>query len=83
MSPNESKPPAGKDAVQGEGDYDAARRYDQSVEKFAKSGRVDEAARKAPPQSPEQAAELERAEREGASHSKGEDRNVPSGDSKS
>ena len=69
---NDSKP-ASTDKVQGEGDYDAARRYDKSVEDFAQSGKVDDAARAAKPQSPQQASELERAEREGASHSKGED----------
>ena len=68
-----SKPAATTDKVQGEGDYEAARRYDKSVEDFARSGKVDEAAQAAAPQSPQQASELERAEREGASHSKGED----------
>ncbi len=40
------KPGGGKDGVQGEGDYDAARRYDKEQEEFAKSGRVEDEARK-------------------------------------
>ena len=63
----------GKDRVQGEGDYDAARRYDQGAREFAESGRVDEAARNARPTSAEEAEQLRRAEREGQSHAKGED----------
>lgn len=58
----------------GEGDYNAARRYDEAAQEFAKSGKVDEAARKAEPASPAENAELLDAEREGLSHSKGEDR---------
>ena len=73
-------PPADKNAtqdadhkVQGEGDYDAARRYDKSAREFAQSGKVDEAARDAKPTSPEEADALRQAETEGKSHAKGED----------
>jgi hypothetical protein len=59
--------------VQGEGDYDAARRYDKATSDFAKSGKVDEAARGAQPTNPAEADELRRAETEGKSHAKGED----------
>ena len=58
--------------LQGEGNYDATRRYDKAAREFVESGRVDDASRKARPASPEEAAELERAERAGQSHSKGE-----------
>ncbi len=34
-------------AMQGEGNYDAARKYDAEQEAFAKSGKVDEAAKEA------------------------------------
>ena len=61
-----------KDQVQGEGDYDAARRYDKASRDFAQSGKVEPAAHDAAPTSDEEAAELERAENEGKSHSKGE-----------
>ena len=67
-----TKPSDDKD-LQGEGNYDATRRYDKAAAGFAKSGRVDEAARAAKPDSPEQAESLKRAEEIGRSHSKGED----------
>jgi hypothetical protein len=72
MNPNDPSP-AGTDRVQGEGDYDAARRYDKAAREFAESGKVEEAARDARPTSPQEAEELARAEREGKSHAKGED----------
>jgi hypothetical protein len=61
-----------KDDVQGEGDYEAGRRYDQASRDFAESGRVEPAAHDAAPDSEQEAEELERAEQEGKSHSKGE-----------
>lgn len=59
--------------VQGEGDYEAARRYDKAAHEFAESGKVEEAARDARPKTPEEAEALSRAERAGKAHSKGED----------
>jgi len=51
--------------LQGEGNYDAARRYRKAQEDFAKSGKVDKAAHDAEDaiEGPE-GAELERARRE-------------------
>ncbi len=69
--PSKTVPPT--DTVQGEGDYDAARRYDKAAHEFAESGKVEEAARDAKPTSAEEADDLRRAERAGKSHSKGED----------
>ena len=63
-----------KDQVQGEGDYDAGRRYDKAAREFAESGRVEPAAHDAEPKSEAEAEALRRAEDEGKSHSKGEDR---------
>ncbi|GAB4558850.1 MAG: hypothetical protein Tsb007_20090 [Rhizobacter sp.] len=70
-----TKPDAlpGNTKVQGEGDYEAARRYDKAAQDFAQSGKVAEAARKAQPQNPKEAEELKRAEKAGKSRSKGED----------
>ena len=68
-----AEPTNPKDQVQGEGDYEAARRYDKAAREFAESGKVDDAARDAGPRSAEEADELRRAEREGKSHAKGED----------
>jgi hypothetical protein len=55
-------------SVQGEGDYEAGRRYDKASREFAESGKVEPAAH----DSTGIAEELERAEEEGKSHSKGE-----------
>ncbi|MCY7308660.1 MAG: hypothetical protein LH632_21500 [Rhodoferax sp.] len=59
--------------VQGEGDYDADQRYVESARAFVKAGKVADAAAKAAPTTTVEQAELERAERSGLAHSKGED----------
>lgn len=65
--------PGGTHEVQGEGDYEAARRYDKSSEEFAKSGKVDEAAKAATPKTPQEGDSLKKAEEIGRSRAKGED----------
>ncbi len=70
-----------EDKNQGEGNRDAARRYDKAQQEFVKSGKVEQAADKAAPSSDEVARELERAEQEGKSHAKGEDPTVPGANS--
>lgn len=62
--------------VQGEGDYEAARRYDKSARDFAQSGQVKPAADQATPRSDREAEDLERAEEIGKSRAKGEDPQV-------
>lgn len=62
-----------KDKVHGEGDYAASRQYNQATRKFAQSGNVERAARKAAPGSRQEAEEMKRAEDIGRSRSKGED----------
>jgi hypothetical protein len=64
---------AGKSKVQGEGDYEAARRYEKRTDKFIAAGKVAPAARKAAPRSKQEAADMKTAEKVGKSHSKGED----------
>ena len=59
--------------ILGEGNYDATRRYDKAASDFAKSGKVEEAARASQPRDAGEAEELQKAERSGRSHSKGED----------
>ncbi len=73
--PNKANPtlPTDDKALQGEGNYDATRRYDKAARDFVQSGQVDGAARAARPTSTEEAEALRRAESEGKSHSKGED----------
>ena len=60
--------------VQGEGDYEAGRRYDKAAREFAESGKVEPAARDAAPGSTEEAEQMQQAEEAGKSHSKGEGR---------
>ena len=59
--------------VQGEGDYEAARRYNDSAREFLHSADVEQAARDAAPDSVAEATELERAETAGRSRAKEED----------
>jgi hypothetical protein len=59
--------------VQGEGDYESAKKYDDAQAAFVKSGRVDQAAKDAEPTSPVEAEEMREAEEAGKSRSKGED----------
>jgi hypothetical protein len=62
--------PSGWPDMQGEGNRDAAREYNESQRDFVQSGQVDEAARDAEPRSDEERREMERAEREGRSHAR-------------
>jgi len=62
--------PSGWPDMQGEGNRDAAREYNESQREFVQSGQVDEAARDAEPRTDEERREMERAEREGRSHAR-------------
>jgi len=62
--------------IQGEGDYEAARRYEEASKRYAESGKAPDAAKKASPGSPQEAEDMRRAEEEGKSHAKGEDPQV-------
>ncbi len=59
--------------AKGEGNYEAARQYDDATKKFVDSGKVEQAARDAEPTSKDEADELERAERAGKARTKEED----------
>jgi hypothetical protein len=63
----------GPGKVQGEGDYESAKKFDDDEVAFVKSGRVDQAARDAEPKSQAEADEMKKAEEVGKSRSKGED----------
>lgn len=67
MSNDSKRPPK----VQGEGDYDAARRYRRDVEEFVEESDMEGLARAAEPQSPEEARALESAEAIGRSRARG------------
>ena len=65
--------------VQGEGNYKAAKEYDEAQRKFVKSGKVEAAARDAKPKSKAEAEEMQRAEEAGRGHAKEEDPAVKRG----
>ena len=60
-----------KDGVQGEGNYDAAREFDEAERKFVASGKVDAAARAAAPKTEAERQEMLAAEQEGKRRAKG------------
>jgi hypothetical protein len=56
--------------VQGEGDYEATRRYRKRTEEFLENNDVEKAALKAAPEDAEEAEEMESAEEAGKSRAK-------------
>jgi hypothetical protein len=64
--------PAGREQQMGEGSYEATRDYQKDIKDYLDHADVEADAEKAKPQSEAEARELEQAEREGRSHSKGE-----------
>jgi len=66
------KPNTSKSGIQGEGNYDSAKRYDEETRAFAESGKVEQAARAAAPRNAQEQEDMQRAEREGRSHAKGD-----------
>jgi hypothetical protein len=59
--------------VQGEGDYQAARRYRKEVNDFLAHADVEELAKKAEPQSAREARDMALAKDQGLQRSKGDD----------
>jgi hypothetical protein len=72
-STRSSRPSAQDDRNEGEGNRTAARRFNESEQAFAASGRVKRAARDARPRSDDEAADMDRAEQAGRSHARDED----------
>lgn len=60
--------------MQGEGNYTAAKEYDDATREFVKSGKVDKAARNAKPKNDQEAREMLEAEERGRSRAKPEKR---------
>ena len=58
--------------VEGEGSYTATRDYQKNIKDYLEKADVPADAEKARPRSEDEAREMEEAEREGRSHSKGE-----------
>jgi len=63
--------PAGQQQM-GEGSYEATRDYQKDIGEYLEKADVEADAENAKPKSEAEARELEQAEREGKSHSKGE-----------
>ena len=61
---------AGKDDLQGEGNYTAAREFNQAERQFVESGKVEAAARAAAPTNDAEAREMLAAEQEGKRRAK-------------
>ena len=71
--PNKSATPSPSPTdpkVQGEGDYEAARRYREEAQKFAASGQAESAAKRAAPKDAQERDDMVAAEQEGKRHSK-------------
>ena len=66
-------PEARKDSVQGEGNYEAARQFNDAERKFVAAGKVAAAARAAAPKSEAEQQEMIAAEQEGKRRAKEED----------
>jgi len=58
--------------LEGEGSYSASRDYQKNIKEYLDKADVQADAEKARPRSESEARELDEAEREGKSHSKGE-----------
>lgn len=59
--------------VHGEGNYEASRQYNDATRRFAQSGKVEQAARDAAPESDAEALQMAAAEAEGRRRAKEED----------
>ncbi len=59
------------DKLQGEGNYEAAERFNEAEQAFVKAGKVELAAPETAPKSPNEAKELLQAEQDSQQHPKG------------
>jgi hypothetical protein len=64
---------AGQDQIQGEGNYEAARRYDEKLRDHVQNHDIEREARDAEPASAGEEREMEQAEELGKSRAKEED----------
>jgi len=80
--PRDERQP-GHDKEHGEGNYKASRQYNEATREFVKSGRAEQAARKAKPRNQQEQEELRKAEQAGRDKSKGEDPALYGGSRKS
>jgi hypothetical protein len=64
--------PKGGGKQMGEGSYEATRDYQKNIKEYLKKADVESDAEAAKPRSEQEARDLDEAEKEGRSHSKGE-----------
>jgi len=69
--PKAAEPKEGRQQM-GEGSYEATRDYQKNIREYLKKADVEADAEAAKPQSEQEARDLDQAEKEGRSHSKGE-----------
>ena len=62
-----------KDKIEGEGSYSGTKDYNERQRKFMESDKVQDAARSSQPKSESEKQEMQKAERIGKEHAKGED----------
>jgi hypothetical protein len=62
-----------KDKIEGEGSYTGSKDYNERTKKFVESGKVEQAANDAKPESEQEAQEMQEAERIGKQRAKDED----------
>lgn len=69
---SQSKPEGQGEQQMGEGSYEATRDYQKNIKDYLKKADVGADADAAKPRSEQEAREIDEAEKEGRSHSKGE-----------
>jgi len=62
-----------KGKIEGEGSYTGSKDYNERTKKFVESGKVEQAANDAKPESEQEAQEMQKAERIGKQRAKDED----------
>ena len=70
MTTQKTPPKNRQNEMQGEGNYEAAKEYDDATSNFVKSGKVDKAARDAKPKNDQEAREMLEAEDAGRARAK-------------
>jgi hypothetical protein len=73
MDTPDGENPMPKQKIQGEGDYEATRRYRKRTDEYLKNNDVEKAAIRAAPESASEAEDLKAAEAAGKRRAKGED----------
>lgn len=77
MSKQKTPDTARPNELQGEGNYTAAKEYDDATRDFVKSGKVEQAAREAQPKNAQEEREMLEAEEKGRSRAKSEGKTSP------